>query len=170
MRTIRTLGLASAIVTVFGVAASIGYATASGGGTAVKVEFKTGGAISTPSRSFRTVIRDIFSAGVGPMVVRLSVAGYEQDWDRRPAFVGHHYAAMRVRVLVDGVVLPPGETTLIDNRGVVSVQAPRPVAAGYEWAGSILTSGVKTVKVQVANLHAFDMANINHWTLAVQHN
>ena len=32
------------------------------------------------------------------------------------------------------------------------------------------SGGAQTVRVQLANLHTFDMANLNHWTLVIQHN
>jgi hypothetical protein len=169
MRQRRLLGAAVAIVAV-AAAGGIAIAGTSGGGTAAQVEFKTGGAISTPSGVFLTIATDSFSANPGPITVRFSAVGSEQDWNRAPAFVGRHYAAMRVRVLLDGAGLAPGASAFIDNRGVRADRTPRPISAGYEWAGMIGTGGTHTVRIQLANLHTFDMATINHWTLVIQHN
>jgi hypothetical protein len=151
-------------------AAGLAVASSSGGGTAAQVEFKTGGAVSTPSGTFLTIVSDSFTAGPGPIVVRFSAVGSEQDWNRSPAFVGLHYAAMRVRVLLNGAGMAPGASTLIDNRGVRADRTPRPIAAGYEWAGTIASGGTQVVRVQLANLHTFDMATLDHWTLVIQHN
>jgi hypothetical protein len=170
MRRGRALGVAAVTVLVGAVAGGIALANTSGSGTAAQVEFKTGGAISTPSGTFLTIVTDSFTANPGPIVVRFSAVGDEQDWNAAPAFVGRHYAAMRVRVLLNGSALAPGASTFIDNRGLRSARTPRPIAAGYEWAGMIGSGGAQTVRVQLANLHTFDMANLNHWTLVIQHN
>jgi hypothetical protein len=170
MRIKPALGLAAATLLVGAVATGLALANTSGGGTAAQVEFKTGGAVSTPSGTFLTIVSDSFTANPGPIVVRFSAVGSEQDWNRSPAFVGRHYAAMRVRVLVNGAGLAPGASTFIDNRGVRADRTPRPIAAGYEWAGTIGSGGTQAVRVQIANLHTFDMANLNHWTLVIQHN
>jgi hypothetical protein len=168
MRGRRALAAAAAVVAI-AAAGGIAVANTSGGGPAAQVEFKTGGAISTPSGTFLTIVSDSFSANPGPVLVRFSAVGSEQDWNRAPAFVGRHYAAMRVRVRLDGAGLAPGASAFIDNRGVRADRVPRPIAAGYEWAGTIASGGTHTVRIQLANLHTFDMATINHWTLVIQH-
>ena len=146
----------------------IGAAVARSGGAAGSVEFKTGGAFSTPTGTFLPLTTDTFASGAGPIVVRLSAVGYVQDTNSGGGFVGKSYAALRVRVLVNGALLPPGVITLMDNTGKISISAPRPVAASYEWAGNA-AGGATTVRVEVANLHTFDNTQINHWTLSIQH-
>ena len=63
----------------------------------------------------------------------------------------------------------PARSSLLDNTGKIGVKKPRPTTGSFEWAGTV-AGGATTVTVQVKNLHAFDNAQLNHFTLTVQHN
>jgi hypothetical protein len=162
--------IALGAVVVVGLAVVTGVARAGvSGGPAPDVEFKTGGAFSTPSGSYVTVTTSSFAAGGGVIAVQFSAAGWVQDWKSGGVFAGKDYAALRARVLVNGTPLGPGSVVLFDNTGKIGIKPPRPTSASFEWAG-IVGAGATTVTVQVANLHAFDNAQLNHFTLTVQHN
>jgi hypothetical protein len=156
------LALAAAVL----VAGAIG---ASGGGTADRVKFKTGASASTPSGSFIDVPGASISvtAGAGPLVVRFSATGTDQDFNSGGGFAGHKYAAMVLRVLVNGSQVGPA-VRFFDNSGKVGVQKRRPTTTSYEWAKTV-SAGVQNVKVQFRNLHTFDNANIDAYTLSAQY-
>jgi hypothetical protein len=156
------LALAAAVVVV-------GAIGASGGGTIDSVKFKTGANASTPSGSFLDVPGASVSvtAAPGPLVIRFSATGTDQDFNSGGGFAGHKYAAMVVRVIVNGSQVGPA-VRFFDNAGKVGVQKPRPTTASYEWAKTV-TGGVQNVKVQFKNLHTFDNANIDAYTLSAQY-
>lgn len=159
------LGAAAILaISVAGVARAV-----SGGGVATHVEFSTGANVSTPSGTFITVATKTFTANPGPLVIRFNASGWVKDYGSGGSFVGTSYAAMKVRVLLGSTPVSPGAVTFFDNTGKIGVAISRPMANSFEWAGTIGTGGAKTVKVQVSNLHAFDNAQINSWTLAIQH-
>jgi hypothetical protein len=108
----------------------------------------------------------VVGPATGPMLIRFSATGYEQDFNSGGGFAGHKYAAMFVRVLVNGSQVGPA-VRLFDNTGKVGVQKPRPTTTSYEWAVNT-TPGSKTVRVQFKNLNTFDNATILHSTLTVQ--
>jgi hypothetical protein len=157
-----------AVVVVLAVATAVARAGVTGG-AAPNVEFKTGGAFSTPSANYVTVTTSSFTGGAGVIAVQFSAAGWVQDWKSGGVFAGNDYASLRARVLVNGTSLAPGSVVLLDNTGKIGIKTPRPTTASFEWAGAI-GAGPTTVTVQVANLHAFDNAQLNHFTLTVQHN
>jgi hypothetical protein len=147
----------------------IGAIGATGGGTADQVKFKTGANASTPSGSFIDVPGASFSVtpAAGPLVIRFSASGTDQDFNSGGGFAGHTYAAMVVRVLVNGSQVGPA-VRFFDNAGKVGVQKPRPTTTSYEWAKTV-SGGPQNVKVQFKNLHTFDNANIDAYTLSVQY-
>jgi hypothetical protein len=167
-RKSKLIAAFSAAAAVAGVLV-VGAIGASGGGTADQVKFKTGANASTPSGTFVDVPGASLSltAGAGPLVVRFSATGTDQDFNSGGGFAGHKYAAMVVRVLVNGAQVGPA-VRFLDNAGKVGVQKPRPTTASYEWAKTV-AAGVQNVKVQFKNLHTFDNANINAYTLSAQY-
>lgn len=160
-----------AVVAVVALAAAGGVAraTINGGGAAGQVEFQTGTGVNTPSGAFITVATRTFTSAAGPIVVSFSAEGWDQDWGSGGTFIGHDFASLRVRVLLNNTPMSPGAAVFFDNTGKITIKTPRPTAASFDWAGTIATGGTKTVKVQVANLHTFDMGQINRYTLSVQH-
>jgi hypothetical protein len=160
---------------VFGAAALVastlvvGAIGASGGGTAGQVKFKTGTNASTPSGSFLDVPGASVSvtAGAGPLIIRFSATGTDQDFSSGGGFAGHKYAAMLVRVLVNGSQVGPS-VRYFDNTGKIGVQNPRPTTTSYEWAKTV-GAGAQNVRVQFKNLHTFDNANIVAYTLSAQY-
>jgi hypothetical protein len=86
-----------------------------------------------------------------------------RDLNSGGGFSGHNVAAMFVRVLVNGVQVGP-VVRFFDNTGKVGVSKPRSTTASYEWAKHV-TAGVQNVQVQFKNLHAFDDANLDSFTL-----
>src|SRR5215211_810829 len=162
----KLIALFAATVIVAGVlvVAAIG---ATGSGTADQVTFRTSNRVDTPSGSFiNTGSQVVVNPGTGPMLIRFSATGYEQDFNSGGGFAGHKYAAMFVRVLVNGSQVGPA-VRFFDNTGKVGVQKPRPTTTSYEWALNT-TLGSKTVRVQFKNLNTFDSATILHSTLTVQ--
>ena len=154
------------VVTVFAVTA-IG---ASDSGTSDKIAFKTGANASTPSGSFINVPGGSLSVSptsAGPLVIRLSAEGSVRDLNSGGGFSGHNYAAMFVRVLVNGSQVGP-VVRFFDNTGKVGVSSPRATTTSYEWAKHV-TAGVQNIKVQFKNLHTFDDANIVAYTLSAQY-
>ena len=147
----------------------VGAIGATGGGTADKVKFKTGANASTPSGSFIDVPGASLSVtpAAGPLVIRFSASGTDQDFNSGGGFAGHKYAAMFVRVLVNGSQVGPA-VRFFDNTGKVGVQKPRPTTTSYEWAKTV-SGGPQNVKVQFKNLNTFDNANINAYTLSAQY-
>jgi|SRR4051812_11045975 len=162
LASFTVLALAAAVVVV-------GAIGASGVGTADQVKFKTGANASTPSGSFIDVPGASVSvtAAAGPLVVRFSATGTDQDFNSGGVFAGHKYAAMVVRVLVNGSQVGPA-VRFFDNTGKVGVSKPRATTTSYEWAKTV-SAGVQNVKVQFKNLHTFDSANINAYTLSAQY-
>ena len=147
----------------------VGAIGATGGGTADQVKFKTGANASTPSGSFIDVPGASLSVtpAAGPLVIRFSASGTDQDFNSGGGFAGHKYAAMFVRVLVNGSQVGPA-VRFFDNTGKVGVQKPRPTTTSYEWAKTV-SGGPQNVKVQFKNLNTFDNANINAYTLSAQY-
>jgi len=91
------------------------------------------------------------------------------DWGGPDArFVGRSYAAVLVRVLLDGAVLAPGVVTFGDNTGKISVNEARPRAASFEWVGQ-LRAGSHRVEVQLRNRTLWDKGGMTRRTLVVQH-
>jgi hypothetical protein len=55
-----------------------------------------------------------------------------------------------------------------DNTGKVGVQKPRPTTTSYEWAKHV-TAGAQNIRIQFKNLHTFDDANLNRFTLTAHY-
>jgi len=144
----------------------VGAIGASDSGASDKIAFKTGANESTPSGSFIDVhgaATTVTASIDGPLVIRFSAEGSVRDLNSGGAFAGHDYAAMSVRVLVNGVQVGPA-VRFFDNTGKVGVRKPRATTASYEWAKHV-TAGAQNIQVQFKNLHAFDDANIDDYTL-----
>lgn len=151
------------VATVFAVTA-IG---ASDSGTSDKIAFKTGANASTPSGSFVNVPGGSLSVSptsAGPLVIRLSAEGSVRDLNSGGGFSGHNYAAMFVRVLVNGSQVGP-VVRFFDNTGKVRVSKPRPATASYEWAKHVTGAGAQNIQLQFKNRNAFDDANLDSFTL-----
>jgi hypothetical protein len=136
-------------------------------GTSDKIAFKTGANASTPSGSFINVPGGSLSVtptSAGPLVIRLSAEGSVRDLNSGGGFAGHKFAAMFVRVLVNGSRVGP-VVRFFDNTGKVGVSKPRPTTASYEWAKHVTGAGAQNIQLQFKNLNAFDDANINAFTL-----
>jgi hypothetical protein len=144
-----------------------------GGGPAANLDFVTGGRVDTPSASFQPVIAKSFEAQRGVLVVRFSAEGCVQDTNAQAQFVGRAYAAIKVRVLLNGVPLAPGAVTLMDNAGKIGercgLEGTRASAASFEWGGLVTTAGQQTVEVQFRNIRVFDSATLLRSTLAIHH-
>jgi hypothetical protein len=161
---------ALAVVAVFAVPIAVQAAPTTGvGGTAGKLELKTGGRVDTPSGKFLKLASRTFTGSSGPVLVRFSGEGSDLDSNAQAVFVGRSYAAMEVRVLLNGVPMAPGSITFLDNSGTIAVKKPHPAVASFEWAGTLSTGRRQTVTVQWRNLHTWDSATILRWTLAIQH-
>jgi hypothetical protein len=171
MRSKRVFALGALLVLALAVTAVAHAVGVSGNGMAEKVAFSTGGTVSTPSGTFVTVATRTFNVTTGgsPVIVRFSASGFVQDFGKGGVFVGKSYAALRVRVLLGSKALAPGAVKLFDNTGQIAVSKPRAVANSFEWVGLATSPGASTVKVQVANINAFDNAQINKWALVIQH-
>jgi hypothetical protein len=157
------LVLATAVI----VAGAIG---ASGNGIADHVNWKTSGRVDTPSSTFinTTSVVTVTPPVPSTLAIRFSATGYEQDFSSGGSFVGKHYAAMFVRVTVDGSPVGPA-VRFFDNTGKIGVQNPRPTVSSYEWIANVST-GSHTVRVQFKNLNTFDNATILKSTLTVLNN
>src|SRR5262245_6473540 len=154
------LALVAAAFTV----AAIG---ASGNGTSDKIAFKTGANASTPSGGFINVPGGSLSVSptsAGPLVIRFSAEGSVRDLNSGGGFAGHKFAAIFVRVLVNGTQVGP-VVRFFDNTGKVGVSKPRPTTASYEWAKNVAGAGAQNIQVQFKNLHAFDDSNLDSFTL-----
>jgi hypothetical protein len=86
-----------------------------------------------------------------------------RDLNGGGGFAGHKFAAMFVRVLVNGVQVGH-PVRFFDNTGKVGVAKPRPTTASFEWAKHV-TAGAQNIQVQFKNLNAFDDANLDDFTL-----
>jgi len=162
-RLIAVVAPLALVATVFAVTA-IG---ASDSGTSDKIAFKTGANASTPSGSFINVPGGSLSVSptsAGPLVIRLSAEGSVRDLNSGGGFSGHNYAAMFVRVLVNGRQVGP-VVRFFDNTGKVGVSKPRPTTASYEWAKHVTGAGAQNIQVQFKNRNAFDDANLDSFTL-----
>jgi hypothetical protein len=156
----------SAILAVAAAIVAVGATGATDSGTSDRIAFTTGANSSTPSGGFVDVpnaSRSFVVTAGGPLVIRFSAEGSVRDLSSGGGFSGHKYAAMFVRVLVNGAQVGP-VVRFFDNTGKVGVSKPRPTTASYEWAKHV-TAGAKNIKVQFKNLHAFDDANIDSFTL-----
>ena len=146
MRHRKRIAVGAVVVVALAVVTGVARAGVSGG-PAPDVDFKTGGAFSTPSGSYVTVTSSSFTDGGGVIAVQFSAAGWVQDWKSGGVFAGKDYASLRARVLVNGTPLGPGAVVLFDNTGKIGIQAPRPTSASFEWAG-VVGAGATTVTVQ----------------------
>ena len=129
----RLIAVFAAAVLVAGVLV-VGAIGAAGSGTADQVTFKN----EQPRRHTVGLVHQsrqpvVVNPGTGPMLIRFSATGYEQDFNSGGGFAGHKYAAMFVRVLVNGSQVGPA-VRFFDNTGKVGVQKPRPTTTSYEWA------------------------------------
>jgi hypothetical protein len=161
-RLIVVFALAALGVTVL----VVGAIGATDNGASDKIAFKTGANASTPSGGFIDVPGGSLSVAAtadGPLVIRLSAEGSVRDLSSGGGFAGHNFAAMFVRVLVNGVQVGPS-VRFFDNTGKVGVAKPRPTTASYEW-GKHVTAGAQNIQVQFKNLHAFDDSNLDAFTL-----
>jgi hypothetical protein len=158
------------VLAVLAVAAGVlvaGAFAVSDSGASDKVAFKTGANASTPSGSFLDLpgaATSVVATTDGPLVIRFSAEGSVRDLNSGGGFAGKKYAAMFVRVLVNGVQVGPA-VRFFDNTGKVGVSKPRPTTTSYEWAKHV-TAGAQNIKVQFKNLHAFDDANVDAFTLS----
>jgi hypothetical protein len=161
---------ALAIAIVAAAVAVVGAIAASGNDIADHVNYKTSGRVDTPSSTFLntnsaiTVTPPVTST----LAIRFSATGYEQDFNMGGSFVGKRYAAMFVRVTVDGSQVGPA-VRFFDNTGKVGVRTPRPTASSYEWATQV-AGGSHDVRVQFRNLHTWDSATLLKSTLTVLDN
>jgi hypothetical protein len=161
----RLLAVFAAAVLAAGVIV-VGAIGAGDTGASDKIVFKTGANASTPSGGFINVPGGAITPNAtadAPLVVRFSAEGSVRDLNSGGGFSGHNVAAMFVRVLVNGVQVGP-VVRFFDNTGKVGVSKPRSTTASYEWAKHV-TAGVQNVQVQFKNLHAFDDANLDSFTL-----
>jgi hypothetical protein len=170
-RTVTLLG-AAALLSGTAVAAAV-VTSGSASGPAGVVETVTGGRMDTPTGRFLPVVSQSFTAAGGPIVVRFAGEGLVEDWNDRAGFVGKKYAAMKVRVLLDGAPMEPGAVTFVDNGGRIGERSPLPSprgrAAAFDWAGTVATAGAHAVTVEYRNLHTWDSATLLRWTLTIQH-
>ena len=149
---------------------AVGAIGASGDDIADHVNWKTSGRIATPSSTFINTNSAVTVTPPVPstLAIRFSATGYEQDFSSGGSFVGTHYAAMLVRVTLDGS--PVGSAVrFFDNTGKIGVKTPRPTVSSYEWIANVST-GTHTVRVQFKNLNTFDNATILRSTLTVVNN
>jgi hypothetical protein len=166
----------SRLIVVFALAALgatvlvVGAIGASGSDIADHVNWKTSGRVDTPSSTFLNTNSAVTVTPPTPstLAIRFSASGYEQDFNSGGSFAGKRYAAMLVRVTVDGLPVGP-VVRLFDNTGKIGVQKPRPTVSSYEWIANV-SAGSHTVRVQFKNLNTFDNATILKSTLSVLHN
>jgi len=166
----------SRLIVVFALAALgatvlvVGAIGASGSDIADHVNWKTSGRVDTPSSTFLNTNSAVTVTPPTPstLAIRFSATGYEQDFKSGGSFAGKRYAAMLVRVTVDGLPVGP-VVRLFDNTGKIGVQKPRPTVSSYEWIANV-SAGSHTVRVQFKNLNTFDNATILKSTLSVLHN
>lgn len=166
MLTKRRMIAVAAVLAVAAAIVAVGAIGATDSGISDKIAFTTGANKSTPSGSFINVpnaSRSVVATADGPLVIRFSAEGSVRDLNSGGNFSGHNYAAMFVRVLVNGAQVGP-VVRFFDNTGKVGVSKPRPTTASYEWAKHV-TAGAQNIQVQFKNLHAFDDANIDSFTL-----
>ena len=168
MLTKRRLIVVSALLAISAAIAAVSAIGATDTGTSDKIAFKTGSNASTPSGSFINVPGGSLSVSpttAGPLVIRFSAEGSVRDLSSGGGFAGHKFAAMFVRVLVNGSQVGP-VVRFFDNTGKVGVSKPRPTTASYEWAKHVTGAGAQNIRVQFKNLHAFDDANLDSFTLS----
>ncbi len=145
----------------------VGAIGATGGGAVDHVRWATKGRVDTPSGTFLNTGSAVTVTPSTPstLAIRFSATGYEQDFNSGGSFSGKRYAAMLIRVTVDGNPVGPG-VRFFDNTGKVGVQKPRPTVASYEWIANV-SAASHTVRVQFRNLNTFDSATILNSTLTV---
>jgi hypothetical protein len=149
--------------------AAIG-STLSGGGSTGKVDFRTSTVLlETPSSTFQNVTSMNITTAGGPVVVRFDAQAYVNDFNADANFDGTHFAAILVRVLLDGSVVPPGPAVrFTTNEGKRNVLDLHGQAASFSWA-TTAGSGTHTIKVQFCGLHTYDLSGLVRWTLTVDH-
>src|SRR5262245_39355214 len=87
MRHRKRIVLGTIVVVALAVATAVARAGVTGG-PAPDVEFKTGGAFSTPSGDYVNVTTSAFTGGGGVIAVQFSAAGWVQDWKSGGVFAG----------------------------------------------------------------------------------
>jgi hypothetical protein len=171
LAALATAGVASAASAPSGPAAAPASATAVTTGVAAQVTVQSSAEpVETPSGTYLRLTSASFRSTVpGPVTVRFSGNAYASDWTGpEPRFVGRSYAALLVRVLLDGAPLAPGTVTLGDNTGKIPVNAARPKAASFEWADRV-AAGNHRVEVQFRNRRTWDIGGLTRWSLVIQH-
>ena len=125
-----------------------------------------GGDFETPSGNWQTV--DEVSVSIeGPLTTFvLTGEGFAQDYGSGGVFKGQDYAAMKVRLKVNGDVLQPGAMTFASNAGVKKSASPRTMGNTLTW---FYQSGSATlpVQIQVKNLNTNDLGGLDSWNLTV---
>ena len=101
----------------------------------------------------------------GPLVIRFSAEGSVRDLNSGGGFSGHNYAAMFVRVLVNGASGGAGGAVLRQHRQGRRVEAAADDDVLRMGEARHWRRAPRTFKLQFKNLHAFDDANLDSFTL-----
>ena len=131
---------------------------------------RTGVPFETSDDAWRTIDSFTLSANVGPIVsIRLTGDAYAQDFGAGGVFKGRKYAAMNVRIKVDGVVIPPGPLVMASNAGQIGVQARRPMGNSLEWWWQTAAPD-PVIKIQARSRTQGDQAGFTKWSLTALYN
>jgi hypothetical protein len=145
------------------------FAAAHGGGSTGKVDFDSSNVLlETPSATYQKVTSMNVTTASGPLVIRFDAQAYVNDFNSGGSFDGTHYAAMLVRVTVDGVTVAPGGVRFTTNEGKRNINDPSGQTASFSWATSV-GSGTHKVEVDFRSLTTFDLSGLVRWTLTADH-
>ncbi len=165
----RRIWLPVALVAACLGTATVASAVAHGSGSTGKVDFDSSNVlIETPSGTFQKVTSMNVTTAGGPLVVRFDAQAYENDFNAGGSFDGTHYAAMLVRVTVDGTVVSPGGVRFTTNEGKRNIDDTNGQAASFSWATTV-SAGTHTVEIDFRSLTTFDISGLVRWTLTADH-
>jgi hypothetical protein len=106
----------------------------------------------------------ISNASSAPTLIRFTGAAYAQDFGQGGVFKGEKYAAMKLKVVVDGERLED-PVTFADNRGVIGSEQPKAIVSSAEWG--TLNAGSQVAQIYVKSLNQHDVVGFKDWHLSV---
>ena len=137
-----------------GAGGTIGYADETGGGS-----------IDTPSSNWQEIETiTVNGATTGPKIIIFSGDAFAQDFGQGGVFKGEKYAAMKLKLEINDVVV--GKViTFADNRGVVRSSKAKPMFNPA--TGGSNASGTYDVEVYYKSMNQNDLVGFKNWNFQV---
>ena len=125
----------------------------------------SGGSLDTPSSNWQEIETIVVNGATsGPKIIIFSGDAFAQDYGQGGVFKGEKYAAMKLKLEVNDVVL--GKViTFADNRGVIGSEKAKPMFNTATWGTN--TSGTYDVEVYFKSMNQNDLVGFKTWNFQV---